>query len=123
MAKVAGTAFFQIDGVQYSLRGNMTCSLGDTERESVVGLDQFHGYKEMPRASWIECDLTDRPEIDMNTIESLVDVTVTVILFNGKTGVLRNAVQINKLELKVEDGLYTVKFEGPKGEWIAEEAA
>lgn len=119
MAKVAGAAFFKVDGVQYSLRGNLTVSLGNVERESVVGMDQYHGIKEIPSASFIECDLTDQPDIDLNTLEALSDVTVTAELINGKVGVLRNASQINKLELNVNDGQTTVRFEGPKGEWIS----
>lgn len=119
MAKVAGAAFFKVDGVQYSLRGNLNVSLGNVERESVVGMDQYHGIKEMPKASFIECDLTDQPDIDLNTLESLTDATVTVELINGKVGVLRNASQVNALELNVNDGQMTVRFEGPKGEWTS----
>ena len=119
MAKVAGTAFFSIDGVQYSLRGNLNVSLGEFERESVVGIDKYHGIKEMPRASFIECDLTDSPDIDLNTLEALTNVTVSVSLINGKTGVLRQATQVNPISLNVADGLFTVRFEGAKGEWIS----
>lgn len=120
MAAVAGTAYFAIDGTQYALRGNVTASLGDVQRESVVGLDGYHGHKEEPRPSFIQVELTDTPEVDMNTVERLDDVTVTVELIGGKTGVLRNAVQVNQLELNVADGMYSVRFEGPRGEWINE---
>lgn len=119
MAKVAGTAFFKVDGTQYSLRGNMNVSLGNVERESVVGMDQYHGIKEIPKAGFIECDLTDHPDVDINTLNQLEDVTVTVELINGKTGVLRNAAQVTPIELNVVDGQMKVRFEGPKGEWIS----
>ncbi len=119
MAKVAGTAFFSINGVQYSLRGNLKVSLGDVERESVVGMDAYHGVKETPAAPFMECDLTDRPEIDLNTLSELENVTITVNLINGKVGVLRNAYQMNKIELNAADGLYTVRFEGESGEWFS----
>lgn len=118
MAKIAGTAFFKVDGVQYSLRGNFKISLGSVERESVVGMDQYHGIKEMPHAASIECDLTDNPDIDINVLESLTNVTVTAELINEKVAVLRNASQVNKLDLDVGEGQMTVKFEGPSGEWI-----
>jgi len=104
MAKIAGTAYFTIDGQRYSLKGNMTVALGARERETVVGLDNIHGFKEMPAAAFIECDVTDKPDFE---------------LINGKVGVLRNAWQVNNIELNVDEGELTVRFEGPKGEWIA----
>lgn len=118
MAKVAGTCYFKVNGVQYSLRGNMTISLGAYERESVVGLDEYHGIMEKPRASFIECDLTDRFDLDLKTLENLTGVTVTAELINGKTAVLREATQVKALELTAEDGKMTVRFEGPEGEWL-----
>lgn len=122
MAKVAGTAFITIDGVQYSLRGNMNISLGNAHRETVVGLDQYHGIKEIPEAGTIECDLTDQPTLDLNILEALDNITVTVELINGKTATLRNATQMNHLTLNAEDGKMTVKFEGPSGEWLTSTA-
>jgi hypothetical protein len=119
MAAVAGTAFFNVNGVQYSARGNIKISLGSVERESVVGIDQYHGYKEIPRAGYVELDLTDQADLDLNVFENLNNVTVTVQLINGKVAVLRNANQINKLELNADEGQYTVRFESGKGEWIS----
>ncbi len=119
MAKVAGTCYFKVNGTQYSLNGNMTISLGAFEREPVVGLDRFHGIKEKPRASFIECDITDMADLDLKVLENLENVTVTVELINGKTAVLRNAYQTNALELKAEDGVLTAKFQAPEGEWLA----
>jgi len=119
MAKVAGTCFFKVNGTQYSLRGNMTISLGGFEREPVVGLDQFHGIMEKPRASFIECDVTDTADLDLKVLENLENVTVTCELINGKVAILRNAYQTTALELKAEDGSLTVKFQAPEGEWLA----
>lgn len=117
MAKVAGTAYINIDGVQYPLRGNLTVSLGTAHRESVVGQDGYHGIKEIPEAGSIECELTDQPTLDLNVLENLTGVTVTVELINGKVGTLYNATQVNHISLNTEDGKYTVKFEGNSGRW------
>lgn len=117
MAKVAGTCYFKVNGVQYSLRGNMQISLGSFHRESVNGLDGYHGFKEVPEQGSIECDLTHQPSIDLNVLEALSDVTVTVELINGAVATLNNAAQMNKLSLNAEDGKFTVKFEGPSGTW------
>lgn len=118
MTKVAGTAKVTIDGVQHLLRGNMNVSIGGVQRESVNGMDGYHGFKEMPQAGSIECDLTHSPDLDLNALEKATNVTVRVELINGTSAVLRNATQMNKLSLSADNGLFTVKFEGPEGEWI-----
>ena len=117
--KVGGAAFIKVNGVQYKLRGGMTCGIGNVSRESVIGADSYHGFKEIPTVSFVECDITDTDGVDINELEKLEGATVTVELSNGKVAVLRDAVQINKLELNVADGQYTVRFEGPRGEWIS----
>lgn len=119
MAKVAGTAYFNVEGTQYSVRGGITLSLGAVERETIVGSDGLHGIKEMPRAAFIECDITDRPDIDLNRLASLGPVTVTVEMINGKKAVLRDAFQVNNIELDTAEGQLTVKFEGQQGEYFS----
>lgn len=116
--KIAGTAFFKVNGTQYSLRGTLTLGIGNVSRESAVGMDGYHGIIEKPETSFIEAELTDRPELDLNALEALGPVTVTAELLNGKTGVLRDAYQVNKLEMNAADGTLTVRFEGPRGEWM-----
>jgi len=118
MSKVAGTAYFLIDGIRHSLKGNFTVALTTIERESVVGLDGYHGTKETTVPAFMECDLTDNEDLDIDALNRAENVTVTAQLNNGKTGVLRNASQINQIELGVDEGEMTVRFEGPKGEWI-----
>ena len=117
MAKVAGTCFFKIDGVQYSLRGNLTITGGNVHRESVVGQDGYHGFKEVPEVASIQADLTHQPNIDLNILNNFQNVTVTAELINGAVATLHNAVQMNHISLNAEDGKLTVKFEGPSLEW------
>lgn len=116
---VGGTCQFLVDGTQYALRGNLKVSLGDVKRESVVGADGFHGIKEIPVASYIEAQVSDLAGLDIDTVQSLKNVTVNVKLNNGKTGVLSNASQMNQVELDAVDGSYTIRFEGSTGQWSA----
>lgn len=118
MSLVAGTAFFTVNGVQYSLRGTLNIKIGSVKSESVVGLDQYHGIKRIPEASYIECELTDDPTIDWNVIELLTGVTVQTSLINGKVAMLPNANQVLPIEVNADDGKLKVRFEGPQGEWI-----
>jgi len=119
MAKVAGTCYFKVNGKQYSLRGDLEISLGNRVRESVVGLDSYHGIKETPAASSIKGKFTDKADVDINDLQNLTDVTVTAELINGKVAVLRNATQMEDIALNAEDGSFEMRFEGPLGEWQA----
>lgn len=117
--KVGGKALLKINGVQYPLRGNLTIQLGNVQRESVVGVDQVHGIKEMPVAPFIEMDITDLGDLDISAVQNATDVTINVELNNGKQAVLRNASQVNAMELNAVDGFYTARFEGISGQWIS----
>lgn len=115
---VAGTAFFKVNGTAYKLRANFECSLGSIERETVVGLDDVHGFIQKPRASYIAADFTDDPGFDLNVLEQLNNVTITVELINGKNGVLNNAWQTLPVALNVADGSYKLRFESSQGQWF-----
>jgi Phage tail tube protein. len=118
MKDIAGQVFFKVDGSQYSVAGSVTVSLGNTSKEALVGHTGVDGFKVLPKAPFIECQFRDFPDIDLNKVERLQGVTVTVELKGGKNGVLRDASQVNALELNTEDGTYTVRFEGKSGEWL-----
>lgn len=118
MSQVAGTAFFTVNGQQFSLRGTLNMKIGAVKRESVVGLDQYHGFKQVPEPSYVECELTDDPTIDWSVVESAVNVTVHVSLINGKVAMLPNANQVLPIEVNADDGKLKVRFEGPQGQWI-----
>ena len=58
--RIAGIAFLKLDGIQFSLRGALTVSPLDTEKEAITGQDGFHGYKEMPKVAFIEGEISGR---------------------------------------------------------------
>lgn len=116
--KIGGRARVIINGTQYPLKGDLTIMSGSTTRTSVVGIDGYHGVSETPAASWMEFTLSDLPTIDIANIQDLVDATITIQLDNGKQAVLRNAAQVNAIELSQQDGQYAVRFEGPSLVWI-----
>lgn len=118
MAKVAGLIHILVDGERQSAKGNFNVALSDIERESVVGLDGYHGVKEMHVPAFIEGDITDRQNLDIEKLSELEDIVVDVELANGKVGVLRGATQIPQLVLNVDEGEIPIRFEGPKGDWI-----
>lgn len=115
--KIAGTAYLKVDGNQYSLRGSVTANLKAENREGVAGLDGVHGYKATPMVPFIEVDLSTTPELDLNALANLDDITVQLECANGKAGLLRNA-WANTGDVNPEDGTLTVRFEGKSGEWL-----
>lgn len=113
---VGGTAYLKTNGQQYKLRGNLTYFAGSLEREDVVGMDGVHGYKEMPKAPFVQADLTDAPNLDAKQFETMTDVTVSIQLGNGKQFILSNAWCTQAPEMDASEGQGTVRFVGLRGE-------
>lgn len=51
--RIAGIASITIDGRPYSVAGAGTYRVSGSSRESLVGQDGYHGYKEMPQVGRI----------------------------------------------------------------------
>lgn len=115
---IAGTAYIRVDGTQYDLRGNCTVNIAAFTREGVAGLDRVHGYTQKPTIPYFEMELSDSPNLSLETIHGITGATITLELINGKTYVLRQAWCANNPELKIDDGMFQVRFEGMSGEEI-----
>lgn len=110
--RIAGIAFLKVDGALYPLRGNFTVSPSALERAGIAGQDYVHGYSELPRVPYIEGDISLDPELSMDDIEAMTNVTVTAELANDKTYVLREAWCRSALELNTREGQARVRWEG-----------
>lgn len=116
--RIAGTAFLKIDGNMLPLRGNFTVSPSAVERTFLAGQDYVHGYQELPRVPWIEGDISSTPEVSMEDLEAMVEVTVTAELANGKVYVLKEAGCKSALENNTREGQFRVRWEGTTCEEI-----
>jgi hypothetical protein len=114
--RVAGVSYVRVDGNQYALRGNLTVSIGDAEREGIPGQDAVHGFIERKRMPFIEGDFSDIGGLSIEALNRMTNVTVQAELANGKRYVLRNAWTSTALELNTADGQTTVRWEGMRGE-------
>lgn len=114
--RIAGVCYLKVDGTQYALRGGLTVSPDDVEREGVAGMDGVHGYKETPRVPSIQADLTDTNGLSLSTLLAITDATITAELATGKVYVLRNAWTKGGHELDAGEGQVSVTFEGLKCE-------
>ena len=117
--RIAGIAFFKVDGAMLPLRGNFTVSPSAVERTMLAGQDYVHGYQELPRVPWIEGDVSTTPELNLEDLEAMVDVTVTAELANEKVYVLKQAACKSALENNAREGQVRVRFEGTTCEEIS----
>lgn len=115
--KIAGTTYVNIDGAVISVKGSITCSFWDTEREVVLGIDGPHGYKEMYVAPFVEVTASATKELDLNLIQQISNSTIQVEMANGKSGVLSGATLVNQPEINPEEGEVTLRFEGKSGSY------
>ncbi len=112
----AGKVFLKIDGVMQSAKGNFTYNLGGEKREGIVGADGIHGYKSTPKIPFIEGEITDNSDLDLNTLTNLDGVTVTLELANNKVVVLSDAWYAADGDVQTEEANIQIRFEGMKCE-------
>jgi len=110
----AGRIFVKVDGTQYDAKGDFTYGLGLPKRESIVGSDGVHGYKETPQVPFIEGAFTDSSSLDLATLQQIDNATVTLELANGKIVVLSNAWYASEGNVSTGEGEIPVRFESRK---------
>jgi len=117
--RVGGIIELKVDGAILSAKGNFTYNLGRPMREAVVGADAVHGYKETPQVPFIEGEITDNANLNLEALVNTTDATVYLRLANGKIIVLRQAWFAGEGTGNTEEGNIAVRFEGMSGEEIA----
>jgi hypothetical protein len=116
--RIAGTAYFKVDGEQFSLGGSMSYGVNKFTRESKAGLSGVVGYTETPHIPFVEGEFFMTSEIPTAKVESITNATITAELNNGKTILLRNAWTTGDVEVDAAAGTATIRFEGLEGEEI-----
>lgn len=115
----AGLLELKINGEIYDAKGNFSYNLGRPIRETIVGADGIHGYKETAQAAFIEGEITDRGSLDLAALVTLEDATVTLTLAGGKLISLRDAWFAGEGTGNTEEANIAVRFEGKGAEEIA----
>jgi hypothetical protein len=116
--RVGGTIYFKVDGAQYKAKGGFSYNLGQPKREGVVGADGVHGYKESPQIPYVEGEITDSADLDVQAFLNLTGVTVTLELANGKTILVRDAWYAGEGKTQTDEGNIEVRFEGMSAEEV-----
>lgn len=110
--RIAGVSYVKADGDQFALKGDFTVSPSAVEREGIAGLDGVHGYKETPRVPFVEGNFSLPPELSIEALEAMTNVTITTELANGRVYVLRNAWTTAAFEIDAAEGQVQVRWEG-----------
>lgn len=110
--RIAGTAYLSINGQTYMLAGNFEYSVCTVTRETLVGQDGVHGYKEMPFAGHIAGTIRDSADVPMATFNGMTGVNAVIELANGKTVIGSNLWSVETQDVKTEDGTFELRLEG-----------
>jgi len=116
--RVGGIIFLKVDGELFQAKGEFTYNINPTKRESVVGQDRIHGFKEEPKIIFIEGAITDSDELDLEGFQAIRDATITLELANGKVIQLAEAFYAADGDVSTSEGEIQVRFEGIRGREI-----
>lgn len=110
--RLAGTASVTVDGVTIMVAGNFKYSPSTVKRETLIGMDGPHGYKETPIAGFIACQVRDSGGTTVSDYNSQTNVTVTAELANGKTIIGSGLWSVESQEVDSGDAVFDVRWEG-----------
>lgn len=113
--RIAGIIQVISNGVTQNAKGDFSYNLGNPKRTAIVGSDKVHGFTEKPQPAFIEGEITDRGDTDLDALTKLKDATVQVALANGKTVVLRNAWYAGEGTGHTDEANIDVRFESDSG--------
>ena len=114
----AGIIQLQVQGEIQDCKGSFSYNLGRPKRETMVGSDTVHGFKEVPQVAFIEGMITDRGTLDLAALVTAKDVTVTLTLANSKVIVLRDGWYAGDGTASSEEAEIQVRWEGINAEEI-----
>lgn len=86
-----GIIQIQVNGVIQDAYGEFEYDLGHPKRSPIEGVGSINGFTEKPKVAYVKGTITDRGTLDLGALVDTTDATVTLLLANGKTIVLRDA--------------------------------
>ena len=110
--RLSGVASITIDGIAYDVVGDLTWSPSTVKRETLAGQTRVEGFSEMPVAGYISATLRDGGGITVADFVGMTSSTVVVQQANGKTIYGAGMWCVDAIEVKTQDGTFSVKFEG-----------
>lgn len=118
MSRLAGLIELTVNGVLLQAKGNFTYNLGQPKNEMIVGADRVHGHKSTVQVPFIEGEITDSSDLDVEAFLNISGATVVLSLANDKKIMLRDAVNAADGNIQTEEANIQFRFEGIKAEEI-----
>lgn len=115
MSRIAGTVFLSANGRTLPLVGDFEYSPANVVRETMVGMDQVHGYSAKPKVPFIAGTIRDMGGLTVEELNAMDNVNLFAELANGKNVNGRNMYQVGDISAKSEEGRIEVRWEGPQG--------
>jgi len=109
--KRAGRIELKVDGEILDAKGNFEYNLGIDMRESMVGADRIHGFKETPQVAFISGEITDAAILSHSKLAATDGATVTLRLGNDKTIILNEAYAAGEWGGGTEEANIAFRFE------------
>lgn len=112
--RLAGTAYVSVDGETIALVGDCEWTISDVTRESLLGMDGFHGYAERPAICHMQGTFRDTGDRPATSFRDMINVTVVFELANGKTVIGANMITTEAVVVNSVDATTRVRWEGPE---------
>lgn len=109
--RLAGTAYVTVNGITIMVAGQFKYSPSTWKRETLVGMDYVHGYKETPNAPFISCQVRDSGGTSVADFNGQTNVNIVVELANGKTIIGTGMWTVDTQEVDSADAVFEVKWE------------
>lgn len=110
--EIGGTAQFYVNGQLMQLATTANVDLGGVIRTPAVGLGGVAGFTTMIDPPYIEVQLFDRADASIGAVRAIEAANVQLNMNNGKSFILSNCFQSDKLVFDASKGTYTAKFTG-----------
>ncbi|MHA3574136.1 phage tail tube protein [Yersinia enterocolitica] len=110
--RLAGTAYVTVDGITVMVAGQFKYSPSKVKRETVMGMDGIHGYKETVVASSISCTIRDSGGVSISDFNDQTNVNIVCELANGKTIIGSGMWSVSTLLVDSTEGTVDVSWEG-----------
>lgn len=116
--RIGGTIQVTINGKVYSPKGEFTYRINKKKREGMTTAVDVPGYIETPLIPFLEGEITDSKNLDVQALQEVEDATITLLLANGKTVVFEHAWYAADGDIGTQEGNIQVRFEAKSAEEI-----
>jgi hypothetical protein len=113
-----GTVQVQADGVVLEVKGDVEYNLGRPKYEPIMGPFGVVGWKQVAQVPFVELEITDSDETDLDALLTIKNATVTLDLANGKAAVFQNAIQVGEGTANTGEGNVKLRFEAKSAEEV-----